>query len=132
MSTMTFGATAAMAVEPSPLQPITIEQAMEAGAAGTGCSWSPPGDRRMRFAAAGDRAVVRFKGRTIVLSPARRAHELFPFTFADWRAAEMIVAVRLVGTARTRSAEVITQRATLRVAIGGTTKVMDGIISCGS
>lgn len=132
MSTLTFVATAAMAVEPPPLQPITLDQAIKAGAAGTGCSWSLPGDRRMRFVAAGDRAVVRFKGRAIVLSPAPRARELFPFTFADWRAAGMTVAVRLTGTARTRGTEVITEHATLRIVIQGTTRLMDGIISCGS
>lgn len=132
MSTMTFVTTAAMAVEPSPLQPISLGQAMEAGVAGTGCSWSMPGDRRMRFVAAGDRAIVRFKKRAIVLSPAPRARELFPFTFANWRAAGMTVAVRLTGTARTRGTEVITQRATLRIVIQGTVRLMDGIISCGS
>lgn len=123
---------AAMAAGPQPLQPMTPDQVMEAGAGGTGCSWSLPGDRRMRFAAAGDRAAIRLGGRTLVLSPAPRAPELFPFTFAEWRAEGVMIGVRETGRARRLNTEALTVRATLTLETRGVVRRMDGRMSCGS
>ena len=131
-SMMIAASGAAMAAGPQPLQPMTLDQVIEAGAGGTGCSWSLPGDRRMRFAAAGDRAAIRLDGRIVVLSPAVRAPELFPFTFAEWRAEGVTVGIAEVGKARRLNTEALTQRAMLNIVIRGTTRRMEGRLSCGS
>jgi len=122
----------AMAAGPQPLQPMTLDQVMEAGAGGTGCSWALPRDRRMRFAAAGDRAAIRLDGRIVVLSPAVRAPELFPFTFAEWRAEGVTVGIVEVGKTRRLNTEALTQGAMLNIVIRGTTRRMEGRLSCGS
>lgn len=122
----------AMAARPPSPQPMTLDQVMDAGAAGTGCSWSLPADHRMRFAAAHDRAAIRLNGKTIVLSPAPHARELFPFTFAEWRAAGVTVRIRQKGASRMLGTESHTSRATLRIVTRGATKLIDGVMSCGS
>jgi hypothetical protein len=123
---------ASMAARSPTLQPMTLAQVMDAGAAGTGCSWSLPADRRIRFAAAHDRAAIRLDGETVVLSPAPHARELFPFTFAEWRAGELTVGVRQLGPSRMLSTESHTSRATLRIVIRGATSLIPGVMSCGS
>ncbi len=132
MSMMIAASGAAMAAGPQPLQPMTLDQVMDAGAGGTGCSWSLPGDRRMRFAAAGDRAGIRLDGRTLILSPASHSPELFPFTFAEWRAKGVSVRIVEVGKARRLNTEALTQRAMLNMVMRGTTRRMEGRLSCGS
>lgn len=134
-SVMIVASGAAMAAGPprlQPMQPMTLDQVMKAGAGGTGCSWSLPGDRRMRFAAAGDRAAVRLHGRIVVLSPAIRAPELFPFTFAEWRADGVTVGIADAGRARRSNTEALTVRAMLTIVIRGTVRRMEGRMSCGS
>ncbi len=131
-SMMIAASGAAMAAGPQPLQPMTLDQVMDAGAGGTGCSWSLPGDRRMRFAAAGDRAVIRLDGRPVILSPADHAPELFPFTFAEWRADGVSVRIMEVGKGRRLNTEALAQRAMLNIAIRGTTRRMEGRLYCGS
>lgn len=131
-SMMIAASGAAMAAGPPPLQPMTLDEVMEAGAGGTGCSWSLPGDRRMHFAAAGDRAAIRLDGRIVALSPAVRASELFPFTFAEWRAEGVTVGITEVGKARRLSTESLTVRAMLTIDVRGTARRMEGRLSCGS
>lgn len=126
-----------MAVAPPSLQPMTLAQVTDAGAAGTGCSWSLPSDRRaarrtMRFAAAGERAVVRLRGETIFLSPTPHARDLFPFTYADWRAGVVSVGIRQAGPSRRLGTEAFTSRATLTLAVRGSSTLIEGVMSCGS
>jgi hypothetical protein len=129
IAAMSVPATAANVPE---LQPMTSVQVMAAGAAGTGCSWSLRGDRRMRFAAADDRAAIRIAGRIVALSPTPRARELFPFTFADWRAKDVIVRLKRTGSARWLGSEAWTAGATLTIVSGGTRRRIAGDLSCGS
>ncbi|WP_260596813.1 hypothetical protein [Sphingomonas endolithica] len=114
------------------LQPMTSDQVFEAGAAGTGCSWSLPPDRPMRFAAAEDRAVVRLDGRMIILAPRPNAPELFPFTFKDWHAEGVTVHIQPIGIARRVGTEATTSRATLTIAVQGKSQRIVGALSCGS
>jgi hypothetical protein len=132
----TVTGTAMAATPPSP-QPMTLAQVTDAGAAGTGCSWSLSADRRavqrtMRFAAAGERAVVRLRGETILLSPTPHARDLFPFTYADWRAGVVSVGIRQAGPSRRLGTEAFTSRATLRLVVRGSSTLLDGVMSCGS
>ncbi|MBD8735361.1 hypothetical protein [Sphingomonas sp. CFBP 13706] len=128
--TMAWGG--AVSAAPPSLQPMTRAQVMEAGAGGTGCSWSMTGDRRMRFAAAGDRAAIRLGRAVMVLAPAPRSRELFPFTFADWRGEGVTVRVGQVGRARWVGTEASTARATLTVSMRGVSRRIGGTLSCGS
>lgn len=128
--TMAWGA-AALAAPPS-LQPMTLAQVMDAGAGGTGCSWSVVDDRRMRFAAAGDRAAIRLNGRIVVLSTTLSARDLFPFTFADWQAKGLTVGIRQLGAARRQSTEAMTAPASLTLTVQGVSKRLRGVMSCGS
>jgi hypothetical protein len=114
------------------LQPMTFDQVFQAGAAGTGCSWSLPPDRRMRFAAAEDRAVVRLDGRMIILAPAPNAPELAPFTFKDWRGEGVTVRIQPMGVARRVGTEATTSRAMLAIAVRGKSRRTVGALSCGS
>ncbi len=86
----------------------------------------------MRFAASDDRAAIRIDGRIIALSPAPRARELFPFTFADWRGSGLTVRIRQVGAGRSQGTEAFTSRATLTVGVRGSVREMTGVMSCGS
>lgn len=132
VSIVTMVSGAAMAARQPPLQPMTLDQVMKAGAAGTGCSWSLPADRRMRFAASGDRAAIRLDGRIVALSPGLGAPEMFPFTFAEWKAEGLTIVVRQVGPARWLNPEASTSRATLTIVIRGVARRIEGRMSCGS
>jgi hypothetical protein len=117
---------------PVPLQSMTSDQVFEAGAGGTGCSWSLPPDRRMRFAAADDRAVVRLEGRMIILAPEPNAPELAPFTFRNWQAEGVTVRIQPMGVGRRVGTEATTSRATLIIAVRGKSRRIVGALSCGS
>lgn len=67
-----------------PLRPLSMVMVMKAEAAGTGCSWTLAKDRRMRFAAAEDRAVVLLANGVVRLRPAPGAGDLFPFSHDRW------------------------------------------------
>ena len=114
------------------LLPLTREQVVQAGAAGAGCSWSLPGEERPRFAVADDRAVVRLASRMVTLSPGRDARDLAPFTFDLW-AAESIT-IRIVPTGRSRhlGGSVTDTPANLEIRVGGSTRWLAGVLSCGS
>lgn len=114
------------------LQPLTFSQVMDAGAAGSGCSWSPGKGRAMLFAAADDRAVVRIRGRVIVLAPMPGARDLFPTTFADWSHEGITIRVRQRGATRVRNAERLTYGAVLTLTDGRVSERFVGTMSCGS
>lgn len=114
-----------------PLQPMTPDEVLEAGAAGAGCSWALPGERRSRLAMADNRAAVRVGGRVVQLRPLPGAAELAPFTFDAWTGGGMTVRVRQGRPARTRGSAVI-RPAT--VDVRGTTRPRSyaGELTCGS
>lgn len=113
------------------LLPLTFEQVMAAGAAGTGCSWSRSAGRGMLFAAADDRAVVRMRTGIVVLKPAADAGDLFPTTFDRWTGEGMTVEVRPRGRTTIRG-ESMVQPAILVVTVRGAARYLDGRLDCGS
>ncbi|MDR6116031.1 MULTISPECIES: hypothetical protein [unclassified Sphingomonas] len=122
------GATASVA----PLRPLSMPMVMKAGAAGTGCSWSLATDRRMRFAAADDRAVVRLDSGIVHLRPAAGAGDLFPFTHDRWIGDSITVTVTPVGPSRWKGTEVNEGAADIEVRNSGRRWIARGRLSCGS
>lgn len=112
------------------LLPLSSDQVTAAGAAGTGCSWSRSGDRRTRFAAADDRAVVRLANGIVALRPADGAADLFT-TYDRWIGGGVAVVVRPRGPTR-NSGESAMRRATLSVKVADDTIAIDGNLGCGS
>ena len=122
------GATASVA----PLRPLSMAMVMKAGAAGTGCSWSLAKDRRMRFAAADDHAVVRLDCGIVHLRPAAGAGDLFPFTHDRWVGDSITVTVTSVGPSRWKGTEVNEGAADIEVRNGGRRWIARGRLTCGS
>lgn len=122
------GATASVA----PLRPLSMPMVMKAGAAGTGCSWSLATDRRMRFAAADDRAVIRLASGIVQLRPAATAGNLFPFTHDRWAGDGVTVTVMPISPSRWKSTEVNEGAADIEVRNGGRRWIARGRLSCGS
>jgi hypothetical protein len=105
---------------------------MKAGAAGTGCSWSLAKDKRMRFAAADHRAVVRLASGIVRLRPAAGAGDLFPFTHDRWVGDGVTVTVTPIGRSTWRGTEVNDGAADLEVRTGGRRWSTRGRLHCGS
>lgn len=122
------GATASVA----PLRPLSMAMVMTAGAAGTGCSWSLAKDRRMRFAAADDRAVVRLASGIVRLRPAAGAGDLFPFTHDRWVGDGITLTVMPIGRSTWRGTEVNEGAADIEVRNGGRRWIARGRLTCGS
>lgn len=122
------GATASVA----PLRPLSMPMVMKAGAAGTGCSWSLAKDRRMRFAAADDRAVIRLASGIVHLRPAAGAGDLFPFTHDRWVGDSITVTVTPVGRSTWRGTEVNEGAADIEVRNTGRRWIARGRLTCGS
>lgn len=116
----------------APLRPLLMAMVMKAGAAGTGCSWSLANDRRMRFAAADDHAVVRLASGIVQLRPAAGAGDLFPFTHDRWVGDSITVTVTSVGPSRWKGTEVNEGAADIEVRNGGRRWIARGRLTCGS
>lgn len=115
-----------------PLRPLSMPMVMKAGAVGTGCSWSLAKDRRMRFAAADDRAVIRVASGIVHLRPAAGAGDLFPFTHDRWVGDNITVTVTPVGRSTWRGTEVNEGAADIEVRNGGRRWIARGRLTCGS
>ncbi|APX65989.1 hypothetical protein V3I01_06240 [Sphingomonas sp. gentR] len=115
-----------------PLQPLSMAMVMKAGAAGSGCSWSLAKDRRMRFAAADDRAVIRLADDIVRLRPAAGAGDLFPFTYDRWTGDGVTLTVKPVGPSTWKGTEVNEGAAYIDVHIGGHRWAARGRLNCGS
>ncbi len=122
------GATASV----SPLRPLSMPMVMKAGAAGIGCSWSLANDRRMRFAAADNHAVVRLASGIVQLRPAAGAGDLFPFTYDRWVGDSITVTVTPIGRSTWRGTEVNEGAADIEVRNGGRRWIARGRLTCGS
>ncbi|MFH8651971.1 hypothetical protein ACH37Y_04550 [Sphingomonas paucimobilis] len=120
------------AVSASPLRPLSMAMVMKAGAAGTGCSWSLAKDRRMRFAAADDRAVIRLAAGIVRLRPAAGAGDLFPFTYDRWTGDGVTVTVKPVGPSTWKGTEVNEGAAYIEVHTPGHRWAARGRLNCGS
>ncbi len=116
----------------SPLRPLSMAMVMKAGAAGTGCSWSLAKDRRMCFAAADDRAVIRLASGIVRLRPAAGAGDLFPFTHDRWVGDSITVTVTPIGRSTWRGTEVNEGAADIEVRNGGRRWIARGRRTCGS
>ncbi len=114
------------------LRPLSMAMVMKAGAAGIGCSWSLAKDRRMRFAAADDRAVVRLVRSVVRLRPAAAAGDLFPFTHDRWVGDSVTVTVTPIGRSTWRGTEVNEGAADIEVRKGGRRWIARGRLTCGS
>ncbi|WP_230483825.1 hypothetical protein [Sphingomonas sp. Leaf21] len=114
------------------LEPMSHADAEQGGAAGTGCSWSLAKDRRMRFAAADDRAVVRLASGIVRLRPADPAGDLFPFTYDRWAGDGVTVTVTPIGPSRWKGTEVNEGAADIEVRNGGRRWIARGRLTCGS
>lgn len=112
--------------------PLSFAQIRAAKAIGTGCSWSLAKDRRIRFAAADDHAVVRLPSGVVALRPAADAHDLFPFTHDRWSGNGVAVSVASVGPATRKGSETLEQAADLGVSVGATIWKRRGLMVCGS
>lgn len=112
--------------------PLSSAQIRAAKATGTGCSWSLAKDRRIRFAAADDHAVVRLPSGVVALRPAADAHDLFPFTHDRWSGDGVTVSVASVGPATRKGSETLEQAADLEVSVGATIWKRRGLMVCGS
>lgn len=115
-----------------PLRPLSMPMVMKAGAAGTGCSWSLVNDRRIRFAAADDLAVIRLASGMVQLRPAAGAGNLFPFTHDRWVGDSITVTVTSVGPSRWKGTEVNEGAADIEVRNGGGRWIARGRLTCGS
>ncbi len=112
--------------------PLTSAQIGATKASGTGCSWSQAKDRRIRFAASDDHAVVRLPSGVVALRPAADARDLFPFTHDRWSGGGVAVSVASVGPATRKGSETIEQAADLEVSVGATIWKARGLMVCGS
>jgi hypothetical protein len=115
-----------------PLEPMSHADAEQGGAAGTGCSWSLTTDKRMRFAAADDRAVIRLASGILRLRPADRAGDLFPFTYDRWAGDGVTETVTPNGPSRWKGTEVNEGAADIEVGNGGRRWIARGRLTCGS
>ncbi|MCT8002804.1 hypothetical protein NZL82_13060 [Sphingomonas sanguinis] len=86
----------------------------------------------MRFAAAGDRAVVRLASGMVQLRPAATAGDLFPFTHDRWVGDSITVTVTPNGPSRWKGTEVNESAADIEVRNGGRRWIARGRLSCGS
>lgn len=78
----------------------------EGGSSRTGCSWSLAKDRRTRFAATDDHAVVRLASGVVRLRLAAGAGDLFPFAYNRWVGDSITVTVTPIGRSTWRRTEV--------------------------
>lgn len=114
------------------LEHMSHADAEQGGAAGTGCSWSLATDKRTRFAAADDRAVIRLASGIVRLWPADRAGGLFPFTYDRWAGDGVTVTVTPNGPPRWKGTEVNEGGADIEVRNGGRRWIARGRLTCGS
>ncbi|KQO58601.1 hypothetical protein [Sphingomonas sp. Leaf257] len=115
-----------------PLQATTMRDWRAAGMDGTGCYWSARRNGPVLFAANGRKGMTRVAGRVVVLEPATRAQELFPFTYDAWRSPGLTIRVLDTAVVRTMGYETVTTNATLVVDLRGRITRAKGSMICGS
>lgn len=115
-----------------PLQATTMRDWRAAGMDGTGCYWSARRNGPVLFAANGRTAMTRVAGRIVVLKPAPRAQELFPFTYDTWRSPGLTIRILDTAVVRAMGDETVTTDASLIVDLRGRITKLKGSMICGS
>lgn len=115
-----------------PLQPTTMSDWRAARMDGTGCYWSMRRGGPVLFAAAGRTAVTRVAGSVVVLSPAPKAAEMFPFTYGAWTSRDLEIRVVDSSVVRAIGYETVTTDAVLIVTRRGRPLRLRGSMICGS
>lgn len=113
-----------------PMEAMTPDDLTRAGIRGTGCAWRTGGTRSIRFAASGDRAVVKVRGAFHELRRSPGAADMFPFTYDGWVGVEMSVRIVAGGTPERKGGEA--SGATLEIVIGGRPSKHRGFLDCGT
>jgi hypothetical protein len=98
---------------------------------GPGCAFSTRASAAIRFVASGDRALVKIGGRTLVLRPAPKAPETFPFTFDRWIRGDLALSIRR-GPVLNARGESVRQRGSLSAARRRAIRQMNGVLACGT
>lgn len=115
-----------------PLQTMTMDEIMQARAAGTGCAWLGGEGRTLRVAMKEDRGAVKRAGRVIRLVPAAGAKEVFPYTYHRWRGEGMEIAIEDSGRLVGQGTEHLETTAKLTLTENGRSRSWQGRLSCGS
>lgn len=115
-----------------PLQTMSLDEIVQARAAGTGCTWLGGKNSSRRFAMKEDRGIVKRGGRLNTLQPAASAKEVYPYTYHRWTGSGMDIAVEDSGRRVDRGYEHVETVATLTLTEGGRTRSWLGRLNCGS
>lgn len=126
-----IGAVAAGIVSP-PLQPVSPAILAAANIHGTSCVWRRTARGPLLLALSDDHAVVRIGDRTIILSPASGAHDLFPFTFDRWQAGDITIAIKIEQALAREDEERLTGRAVVTIKRDNVSQRLTGVVSCGT
>jgi hypothetical protein len=115
-----------------PLESMTIDEVVRAGAAGTGCTWLGGSGSSRMVAIKEDRGAVKRGGIIIALRPAAGSKEMFPYTYRRWNGGGMAIAIEDSGKEIGRGPEHVETVATLRLAEKGRSQSWRGRLNCGS
>lgn len=115
-----------------PLETMTIDEVVRAGAAGTGCTWLGGSGSTRMVAIKEDRGAVKRGGIIIGLRPAAGSKEMFPYTYRRWSGGGMAIAIEDSGKQVGRGPEHIETVATLRLTEDGRSRSWRGRLNCGS
>lgn len=115
-----------------PLDSMTIDEVVRAGAAGTGCTWLSSSASTRMVAMKENRGVVKRGGKIIALRPAAGSKEMFPYTYRSWIGGGMGIVIEDSGKLIGRGAEHVETVATLRLAEKGRSRSWRGRLNCGS
>lgn len=115
-----------------PLQTMTMDEIMQARAAGTGCAWLGGEGRTLRVAMKEDRGAVKRAGRVVRLVPAAGAKEVFPYTYHRWTGEGMEIAIEDSGRRVGQGTEHVETISKLTLTVDGRSRSWQGRLSCGS
>lgn len=99
---------------------------------GTGYYWSAREGGLVLLAVAGRTGVTRIAGTVVVLAPAPKAAQMFPFTYNAWASAGLRIRVFDGRVVRTIGYETVAIDAVLIVAMRGKPLRLRGSMICGS
>lgn len=116
-----------------PLESMTMDEVVRAGAAGTGCTWLGGSGSTRMIAIKEDRGAVKRGGIVIALRPAAGSEEMFPYTYRRWNGGGgMAIAIDDSGKQVGRGPEHVETVATLRLTEDGRSRSWRGRLNCGS
>ena len=115
-----------------PLQAMSLDEIVQARAAGTGCTWLGGRGFTRRVAMKEDRGAVKRNGKIVALRPATGAEEVFPYTYHRWTGGGMDIVIHDVGRELGRGPEHVEKVATLTLTENGRGRSWRGRLNCGS